>query len=131
MNKPINDFRDLIIWQKAISFAKAVYILTKRFPPDEKFGMTSQIRRAAVSVSSNIAEGYARQRKEFSYFLSIARGSLAETESLLFLAVELGYLLLNDTTSARNLAQEIRRMASKLSRVIDSQRGQAVLTPGP
>ncbi|MGL6096524.1 MAG: four helix bundle protein [Fimbriiglobus sp.] len=76
---PIRDFRDLLIWQKAIEYARQIYTLTKGFPRDERFGLTNQVRRAAVSVSSNIAEGHARQGREFPHFLSIARGSLAET----------------------------------------------------
>ena len=111
----IRSFRDLIVWRKAIQFAKIAYDLTKRFPADERFGLTSQVRRAAVSVSSNIAEGHSRQGREFTQFLSIARGSLAEVESQLLLAVELGYLQVGVLDEALNLACEIRRMASALS----------------
>ncbi|HEX3149297.1 MAG TPA: four helix bundle protein [Gemmataceae bacterium] len=113
-NAPILSFRDLIVWQRAIQFAKSVYALSSRFPSDERFGLTAQIRRAAVSVSSNIAEGHARQGREFVHFLSIARGSLAEVESQLFLAVELGFLISDDLNDAISLATEIRRMASSL-----------------
>lgn len=116
MSENIRDFRDLIIWRKAISFAKEIYGLTKCFPRDERFGLTSQIRRASVSVSSNIAEGHARQGREFAHFLSVARGSLAEAESQLLLAVELGYLSQEKTTLALSLASEIRRMAIALSK---------------
>ncbi|HEY0007805.1 MAG TPA: four helix bundle protein, partial [Tepidisphaeraceae bacterium] len=89
MEQPIRDFRDLVVWQKAIALAKAVYVLTRSFPADERFGLTNQVRRASVSVSSNIAEGHARSGREFRPFLSIARGSAAEVESQLLLAVEL------------------------------------------
>src|SRR5438309_206584 len=88
----IRDFRDLIVWRKAIAFAREVYSSTKSFPKEERFGLTMQVRRAAVSVSSNIAEGHTRQGREFVHFLSIARGSLAEVESQLILAAELGYI---------------------------------------
>jgi hypothetical protein len=64
--RPIKTFRDLLVWKKAIQFAKAVYQVTKLFPKEERFGLTLQIRRAAVSVSSNIAEGHARQGREYS-----------------------------------------------------------------
>jgi four helix bundle protein len=111
----IRNFRDLIVWRKAIQFAKLVYRLTKCFPSDERFGLTAQVRRAAVSVSSNIAEGHSRQGREFGHFLSIARGSLAEVESQLLLAVELEYLQSQDLTEALNLAAEIRRMAVSLA----------------
>lgn len=102
------------MWQKAIVLAKEVYQQTARFPADERFGLTSQIRRAAVSVSSNIAEGHARQGREFANFLSIAYGSLAEVESQFLLAVELGYLPLADLDDARALISELRRMLTTL-----------------
>src|SRR5947207_1400100 len=113
---PILSFRDLIVWQRAIQFAKSVYALTARFPSDERFGLTAQLRRAAVSVSSNIAEGHARQGREFAHFLSIARGSLAKVESQIFLAVELGLLASDDLNDPCNLATEIRRMAASLAK---------------
>ena len=120
MPETIRNFRDLIVWQKAIRFAKVVYGLTRRFPADERFGLTSQVRRAAVSVSSNIAEGHSRQGREFTHFLSIARGSLADVESQLLLAVELGYLRAEDLAEVLNLACEIRRMASSLTAKLSS-----------
>ncbi|HKB42385.1 MAG TPA: four helix bundle protein [Gemmataceae bacterium] len=123
MSEPIRDFKDLIVWQKAIIFAKEVYRLTRTFPGDERFGLTTQVRRAAVSVSSNIAEGHTRQGQEFRHFLSIARASLAEAESQLLLAVELGYLKPDDLVPVHNLTREIRLMsialANKLSRPLD------------
>ncbi len=118
----IRSFRDLVVWRKSIELAKVVYDLSKRFPVDERFGLTSQVRRAAVSVSSNIAEGHSRQGREFGHFLSIARGSLAEVESQLLLAVELGFLQAETLEDALNLAGEIRRMACSLS---------AKVTPDP
>jgi four helix bundle protein len=120
MSAPILGFRDLIVWQRAIQFARAVYTLSARFPADERFGLTAQVRRAAVSVSSNIAEGHARQGREFVHFLSIARGSLAEVESQLFLAVELGFLVSDDLNDPVNLATEIRRMASSLANKLEA-----------
>jgi four helix bundle protein len=114
MSEAIRDFTDLLVWQKAIQLGKLVYQLTKRFPQEERFGLTSQIRRASVSVASNIAEGHARQGKEFRYFLSIARGSLAETESQLLFAVEIGYLTTEDIQPIRALASELHRMIAGL-----------------
>jgi four helix bundle protein len=116
MAEIIRDFKDLIVWQKTIAFAKNVYVLTKQFPKEERFGLRNQLRRAAASVSSNIAEGHARQGREFLYFLSVARGSLAEAESQLLLAVELGYIGPNGITEICQLASEIRKMASALTR---------------
>jgi four helix bundle protein len=110
----IRDFRDLIVWQKAIQFAKTVYLLTRQFPREEMFGLTSQMRRAVVSVSSNIAEGHARQGREFAYFLSVARGSTAECESQLHLAVEWEYLSADAIAPALGLATEIHKMVASL-----------------
>lgn len=83
---------ELLVWQEAMSLAKAVYALTSNFPPEERFGLTSQLRRASVSVPSNIAEGAARgSNKEFRQFLIIARASLSELDTQLILARELGF----------------------------------------
>ncbi len=112
--RPIRTFRDLLVWQKAIKLAKAIYQITRTFPTDEKFGLTLQLRRAAVSVSSNFAEGHARQGREFAHFLSIARGSTAEIESQLFLAAELGFVTPQAIESIICLAGEIHRMAASL-----------------
>ena len=125
MSDEIRDFKDLIIWQKAIALAKEVYRLTKRFPSDERFGLTIQVRRAAVSVSSNIAEGHSRQGREFAHYLSVSRGSLAEVESQLLLAVELGYLSADQLTVVLALSGEIRRMAISLAKKLSP------LTPDP
>lgn len=115
MKGAIRDFKDLIVWQKAVAFVREVYRLSKVFPPEERFGLTNQVRRAAVSVPSNISEGHAGQGREFARFLSIARGSLGEAETQLLLAVELGYLRGEQTLSIRNLADEIRRMLCALA----------------
>ena len=86
-------YRDLGAWQKAMDLPKQVYLLTTNFPKHELYGMTSQLRRAAVSVPSNLAEGAARNsRREVGYFISTARGSLAEIETQLELAIFLGYI---------------------------------------
>jgi four helix bundle protein len=121
MAEAIRDFCDLLVWQKAMELGKRVYELTRRFPREEKFGLTAQIRRAALSVSSNIAEGHARQGREFASFLSIARGSLAETESQLMFAVAIGYLNANDIADVRRLATEIHRMAASLSKKLKAR----------
>ena len=122
MGVTIRDFKDLIVWQKAIALGKEVYSLTRRasFPRDERFGLVNQLRRAAVSVSSNIAERHARQGREFVHFLSIARGSLAEVESQSLLAVELGFLKHQELDNALGLIGEIRRMAASLASKLSS-----------
>jgi four helix bundle protein len=89
----VNCYKDLIVWQKAMDLTEMVYQATKAFPREELYGLTNQVRRAAVSIPSNIAEGQARQSTaEFRNFLSLARGSLAEVETQLMIAQRLGYL---------------------------------------
>jgi four helix bundle protein len=86
-------YRDLVAWQRAVELVTHVYRVTKTFPNDERFGLTSQLRRAAVSVPSNIAEGQGRfSRGEFKQFLGHARGSLLEMETQITIATNLGYL---------------------------------------
>lgn len=86
-------FQNLLVWQKAIDLAEHVYQQTASFPAEEKFGLTAQMRRSALSISSNIAEGYGRKTSaEFLHFLSIARGSLCELESQIYLAERLTFL---------------------------------------
>ena len=89
----IKSFRDLEIWKRGIDLVKSIYEITKSFPNSECYGLTSQIRRAAVSIPSNIAEGHTRGHKaEFRQFVFIALGSLAELETQVIIAHELGYL---------------------------------------
>jgi four helix bundle protein len=91
-------YRDLIAWRKAMDLVTKIYRVTQSFPRDELYGLTNQLRRAAVSVPSNIAEGQARfSPKEFHHFLSHARGSLVEIETQLTIAQNLGYLTPNQT----------------------------------
>ena len=86
-------FRDLVAWQRSMEVAAAVYNLTRDWPAEERFGLTSQIRRAAVSIPSNIAEGQGRTgSKQLAQALSVAHGSLCEVETQLLLAQELGYV---------------------------------------
>jgi len=86
-------YRDLVAWQKAMQFVTEIYEATTRFPPEERYGLTNQLRRAAVSVPSNIAEGQARfSAREFHRFLSHARGSLVEIETQLIIAQNPNYL---------------------------------------
>jgi four helix bundle protein len=86
------DFRKLVVWQKAMTLAEEVYKATKDFPKEEIYGLTSQMKRAAVSVCSNIAEGQARGKKEFIHFLKISDGSLAELKTQIELADRLKFL---------------------------------------
>ena len=106
-------FRDLIVWQKSIALAKRVYASTAQMPDSERFGLTIQMRRAAVSIPSNIAEGNARQsRKDYLHFLVMARGSLAELETQTIIAKELMFLP-RDTDLVESI-HEIARMLQAL-----------------
>ncbi|MCK4644477.1 four helix bundle protein [bacterium] len=104
-------YRKLIVWQKADEMAYQVYLATKNFPKEENYGITSQLRRAALSVPTNIVEGFGRQgKKEFKYFLNISLGSLAETEYLIDFSLRLGYF---DIDTQKKL-QELRKAVGKL-----------------
>lgn len=93
MNSKIRTFEDLIVWQKAIAFVKQVYLITEEGGLKRDFGLKDQIRRAAVSISTNIAEGFERSsRKEYLLFLNIAKGSAGEVRSLCRVAFDVGYL---------------------------------------
>jgi|SRR6478736_837746 len=110
-------YRDLLVWQKGIELAKLLYHMTAQLPADERFGLISQIRRAAVSVPSNIAEGQARRTTgEFIQFISHAEGSAAELDTQVHLAVELGLTTEAQTVACRDLIDEIRRMLNGLRR---------------
>ena len=106
----------LDVWKKSIEFVVEIYGLTNKFPSEEKYGLTSQIRRASVSIPANIAEGAARESdKEFLRFLSIAQGSASEVETELLIANRLGYLSDANYASARLALDEIGRMAMGLA----------------
>lgn len=106
-------YRSLIVWQKAMQFAKIVYAVVDTFPPAEKYALSDQIRRAVVSIPSNIAEGCGRTtNRDYAHFLSIARGSLYETLTQLELAESIGYI---DTIEEfESVAVEISRMLTTL-----------------
>jgi four helix bundle protein len=104
-------FRDLIVWQRAVQLTVAIYKLTSSFPDSERFGLTNQLRRAFVSVASNIAEGYGRSTKgEYLLFLGHARGSNCEVETQLVIAQALGFGTEDARRSAEGLCDEIGRM---------------------
>ena len=114
-------YKELLVWQKGMSLAKGVYGLTARFPTDERFGLVSQMRRAAISVPSNIAEGQARHgTREFLQFLSHASGSLAELETQLLLSVDMKYCSENDVEGIAGLINELQKMIAALRRTLDS-----------
>jgi len=107
----VQDFRNLQVWQKAHQLTLDVYRLTKRFPDDERFGLTSQLRRAASSVEANLAEGSARGGDaDFARFVQIAVGSICETDCHLLLSKDLGYLGIEQYEPMAALAHDVRRM---------------------
>jgi four helix bundle protein len=113
--QPIRDYKDLHVWQKGMELAKQVYLLTNRFPSEEKFGLVSQMRRAAVSVPSNIAEGQARNiTGEFVQFLSHAEGSAAELDTQLRLSIALGHCVVADLSEVFGLLTDIQKMLKRL-----------------
>jgi four helix bundle protein len=107
----VSSFKELIVWQKSHAFALSVYKATSNFPPSEQFGLSSQVRRAVVSISSNIVEGYERgSQKEFNRFLLIARGSNAEVQAQLLLAKDLGYLKESEFLKLADQSIEINKL---------------------
>lgn len=109
-------FKELIVWQKAHQFVLAIYKMTKSFPKEELFGLTSQFRRAAVSVPANIAEGYRKRGKaDKARFLNISEGSLEECKYYLLLAEDLGYA---KTDKENELAEEVSKLLNAYSNKI-------------
>ena len=118
--KKMNGYKDLILWQKAIDLVDEIYKLVKFLPKEEKFALSDQMRRAAVSVPSNIAEGYERNSdKEFINFLVIARGSRAELETQLYICVRQGYITQQQAEKAFSLCNEIQRIINKFIKNIN------------
>jgi len=113
-------YRDLVVWQRAMELVSAVYKLTRTFPSSERFGLTSQIQRAAVSIPSNIAEGQGRlATKEFRQFLGVARGSLKELETQLLISIDLTYAGAEDVADCLRLTDEIGRMLNALIKALE------------
>ena len=110
----MHKFKELGIWQKSRLFCSKIFNETASFPTDEKFGLTNQLRRASVSIPSNIAEGSSRSsNKEFARFLEIAIGSAYEVETQLLIAVDLGFLIPEKAKELCDLLEEIIKMTSK------------------
>jgi four helix bundle protein len=104
-------FKDLVVWQRAVQMSLAIYKLTSSFPASERFGLTNQLRRASVSVASNIAEGYGRSTKgEYVLFLGHARGSNCEVQTQLVISKALGFGTEQAQSSAASLSGEVSRM---------------------
>lgn len=118
----VRDFRDLLIWQRAMHLARCIYEISSVFPSAEQYGLSAQIRRAAVSVASNIAEGHGRETPgEFARFLRIFRGSLAEIHTQLLLAEQLGFAVGQDYPKLYVDIEELGRMLRGMQKALDSQ----------
>jgi len=119
----IRDYRDLVVWKEAMDIAEDVYLLTRAFPKEEMFGMTSQMRRSAASIPANIAEGFGRaQRKTFVQFLRIAQGSLKELETHLALSGRVGLVQLAER---ERLEERCNRLGKRLVQFVRSLSGGA------
>jgi four helix bundle protein len=113
---PARTFRDLIVWQKAHGFVLAAYVLSKKFPRDETYGLTSQFRRAAVSIAANIVEGFKKKgQRDKARFLNIAQGSLEECRYYLILIADLGY---GDTDQLNDQLEEVSRLLTAYTNVV-------------
>jgi four helix bundle protein len=111
--KKVETFEDLVVWQKGIELVKRIYLLTEEGNLKKDFGLRDQLQRAAVSIPTNIAEGFERSsRKEYMHFLNIAKGSTGEVRSLLRVAVEVGYIDLPSHNRLRDAALELSRYLS-------------------
>lgn len=115
----IKTYKDLIVWQKSIALVSDVYKLVRSFPDDEKYGLSSQIKRSSVSVPSNIAEGYGRSsRKNYIQFLRISRGSLFELETQILIGKKLNFI--NNSEEIDNTITEISKMLNSLISKLES-----------
>ena len=116
----MSSYKDLHVWQKGFDLCVEVYAFTKLFPKEEQYGLTSQMRRASVSIPSNIAEGSKRGKKEFSHFLRIAHGSGAELETQILLAERLGYVSQSSKTDSLQELDELMKMLATFIKKLDS-----------
>lgn len=116
----MSSFKDLVVWNKSLDFAVEIYTVTKSFPMNEQFGLTSQLRRASSSVPLNIAEGWGRgTNKSYSHFLKIARGSLYETETCVILSNKLGYISSESVEVYSLSIEQIGKMINGLIKSIE------------
>ena len=122
---PLRSFEDLIVWQQSMLLAREIYKLVQVLPVEERYALSDQMRRAAVSIPSNIAEGQARNTsKEFIQFLHIAKGSNAELITQLLLCVDFGYLTEEQIQHARQLSYKVAQLLSALIRSLKSKSEQ-------
>jgi four helix bundle protein len=116
----IKSYKELVVWQKSMTLVTLIYEITKIFPDDEKFGLTSQMRRCSVSIPSNIAEGWGRlSKKNYIQFLRISKGSLYELETQILITKQLNYI--NDSETVESLIIEISKMLNSLIRKLEEK----------
>ncbi|HEY0380482.1 MAG TPA: four helix bundle protein [Pyrinomonadaceae bacterium] len=124
---PLKSYRDLIAWQKAMDLVQTVYESVRAFPKEEVYGLTSQLKRAVVSVPSNIAEGQGRKStREFLHHLSIAYASLMEVETQILIAARLGYLNTEEADRIAEQTAEVGRVINGLSNALNNKQVEAV-----
>ncbi len=115
-------YRDLVAWQKAMDLVDEIYRLAKLLPSEEKYALADQMRRAAVSVPANIAEGHGRRTKnDFKHFLTMANGSVFETETLVYIGIRQAYYTQQEATLALDLCAEVGKILAKLILTISSE----------
>lgn len=120
--KKLQKFEDMPVWQDAQGFAVLIYGLTKTFPKDEQYGLVSQMRRAASSISANIAEGFGRNSsKDKAHFYSIAYGSLLEVKNFVYLARRLNYIKADDETKLVNASHALQKQINAISAYLKKQ----------
>ena len=124
---PLKSYRDLIAWQKSMDLVQTVYESVRAFPKEEIYGLTSQLKRAVVSVPSNIAEGQGRKStREFLHHLSISYGSLTEVETQILIAARLGYLNPEEADRIAEQTAEVGRVINGLSNALNNKQVEAV-----
>lgn len=115
LSSGVTSYKDLIVWQKSRILVKEIYIVTGKLPPSELYGLTMQMRRAAISIPSNIAEGFGRKsNKEYAQFFSIAYGSVLELETQLILATDLKFIQEKECEYLQQIVQEVAKMLNKM-----------------
>jgi four helix bundle protein len=124
----VRSYRDLRVWQQAMDLAEATYRATKRFPSAERYGLVTQLRRAAVSVASNIAEGHARSLGDYLRHLLVSSGSLSEMETQFILSTRLGFLRPADAEALLQSCHQVGRMLGGLRKALRARRSP---TPSP
>lgn len=120
-NPSIKSYRDLRVWQQAMDLVEAIYRATDQFPVTERYGLVSQLRRAAVSVASNIAEGHARSRGDYHRFLMMSAGSLTEIETQLLISIRLGLISVSCATPLLDCCGRLGRMLTTLRKRVQAR----------